>query len=282
MTNNEPQKYSETPNRVPGEDANRSDQSLNHDSMPLQQPSFQQPEQPQQPTYSQSAQDAFLEAEQAAAQYTGTEPQFGAGAVPNQHGPSAQGPQSPYSSPYDSPYGSAHGQPQNPPSYGQAYGQSQSSYGQQYGQSGAGVGTGTGDRDAADNPYAQNPYGQNPYGQNGYAQNGYQQFPPYGQSQYGQPQYGQPQYAYGYGLSSKSKIAAGLLGIFLGCFGVHNFYLGNTGKALAQLLLTVVGWIVVIGPAVAGLWGLVEGILIIASKPGSPWHRDANGYELQD
>ncbi|PJM73932.1 hypothetical protein CS006_01905 [Bifidobacterium primatium] len=167
--------------------------------------------------------------------------------MPNQHGPSAQGPQPPY----DSPYGSAYGQP----------------------------GAGAGDHDA-DNPYARNPYGQNPYGQNGYAQNGCQQFPPYGQSQYGQPQYGQsqygqpqygqPQYAYGYGLSSKSKIAAGLLGIFLGCFGVHNFYLGNTGKALAQLLLTVVGWIVVIGPAVAGLWGLVEGILIIASEPGSP------------
>ena len=35
---------------------------------------------------------------------------------------------------------------------------------------------------------------------------------------------------------AKSKIAAGLLGIFLGTFGVHNFYLGNTGKAVAQLL----------------------------------------------
>lgn len=37
----------------------------------------------------------------------------------------------------------------------------------------------------------------------------------------------------------KSKIAAGLLGIFLGTFGVHNFYLGYTGKALAQLLISV-------------------------------------------
>lgn len=36
-------------------------------------------------------------------------------------------------------------------------------------------------------------------------------------------------------LTPKSKIAAGLLGIFLGCFGVHNFYLGYTGKAVAQL-----------------------------------------------
>ena len=38
---------------------------------------------------------------------------------------------------------------------------------------------------------------------------------------------------------SKSKIAAGLLGIFLGAFGVHNFYLGYTSKAVGQLLLTL-------------------------------------------
>ena len=28
------------------------------------------------------------------------------------------------------------------------------------------------------------------------------------------------------GVTYKSKVAAGLLGIFLGCFGVHNFYIG--------------------------------------------------------
>lgn len=39
--------------------------------------------------------------------------------------------------------------------------------------------------------------------------------------------------------NAKSKIAAGLLGIFLGYFGVHNFYLGYTGKAVAQLLITL-------------------------------------------
>ena len=32
---------------------------------------------------------------------------------------------------------------------------------------------------------------------------------------------------------AKSKMAAGLLGIFLGGLGIHNFYLGYTGKALA-------------------------------------------------
>ena len=35
---------------------------------------------------------------------------------------------------------------------------------------------------------------------------------------------------------AKSKLVAGLLGIFLGTFGVHNFYLGYTGKAITQLV----------------------------------------------
>ena len=39
--------------------------------------------------------------------------------------------------------------------------------------------------------------------------------------------------------NAKSKLAAGLLGIFLGGIGVHNFYLGFTGKAVAQLLISV-------------------------------------------
>lgn len=77
----------------------------------------------------------------------------------------------------------------------------------------------------------------------------------------------------------KSKIAAGLLGIFLGSFGVHNFYLGYTGKAVGQLLLTLVGWILCgIGPIAAAIWGLVEGILILTGSI----NRDANGNMLAD
>src|SRR5512141_746971 len=43
------------------------------------------------------------------------------------------------------------------------------------------------------------------------------------------------------GQGQKSKIAAGLLGIFLGCFGVHRFYLGYTNIAIAQLILGLLG-----------------------------------------
>ncbi len=67
----------------------------------------------------------------------------------------------------------------------------------------------------------------------------------------------------------KSKIAAGILGIFLGGLGIHNFYLGYTGKAVLQLCLTILGWILAIPTfglgillsSAMGIWGLVEGIL---------------------
>ena len=84
--------------------------------------------------------------------------------------------------------------------------------------------------------------------------------------------------------NAKSKMAAGLLGIFLGQFGVHNFYLGYTGKAVTQLLLTIFGYILaifVVGifmVAAAGIWGLVEGIMILSGSINT----DANGIPLKD
>lgn len=75
---------------------------------------------------------------------------------------------------------------------------------------------------------------------------------------------------------AKSKIAAGLLGIFLGSFGVHNFYLGYTGKAVGQLLITVLscGFL----SFVSAIWGLVEGILILTGSINV----DAEGNYLID
>lgn len=62
----------------------------------------------------------------------------------------------------------------------------------------------------------------------------------------------------------KSKVAAGLFGIFLGCFGIHNFYLGYIGKGIAQLLITflscgLLSWVTLI-------WSLIEGILILCGS----------------
>lgn len=64
--------------------------------------------------------------------------------------------------------------------------------------------------------------------------------------------------------NAKSKIAAGLLGIFLGAFGVHNFYLGYTGKAVAQLLITVLSCGIL--SWASAIWGLVEGIMILTGS----------------
>jgi TM2 domain-containing membrane protein YozV len=91
-----------------------------------------------------------------------------------------------------------------------------------------------------------------------------------------QPPYPQPG-GYGYAAppppppppipGQKSKLAAGLLGIFLGGFGIHNFYLGFPGRGVAQLLLTLVGWILLgLGPLIAWIWGLIEGITILCSN----------------
>lgn len=75
---------------------------------------------------------------------------------------------------------------------------------------------------------------------------------------------------------AKSKMAAGLLGIFLGGLGVHNFYLGYTGKAVAQLLISLLscGFLAFI----SSIWGLIEGILILTGSISV----DGNGNPLRD
>ena len=89
----------------------------------------------------------------------------------------------------------------------------------------------------------------------------------------------------------KSKIAAGLLGIFLGSLGIHNFYLGYTSRALIQLLVTLLAPIAtalltcglgaplgLLAAAGMGVWGLVEGILILTGSI----NQDAGGRPLKD
>jgi len=83
-------------------------------------------------------------------------------------------------------------------------------------------------------------------------------------------------YAFAPPPTAKSKLAAGLLGILLGAFGVHNFYMGFTGKAVAQLLITVLSC-GILSP-VSAIWGLVEGIMILTS----PDPRDAAGQPMRD
>ena len=76
--------------------------------------------------------------------------------------------------------------------------------------------------------------------------------------------------------NAKSKLVAGLLGILVGSLGIHNFYLGYTKRAVAQLLITVLscGSLSV----VSAIWGLVEGIFYLIGHGG--YTTDANGIEL--
>ena len=79
--------------------------------------------------------------------------------------------------------------------------------------------------------------------------------------------------------SGKSKVAAGILALFLGGFGIHNFYLGYTGKALFQLLGTLLSCGILALPIF--IWSFVEGILILVARPGEPpWGVDASGMPL--
>ena len=106
-------------------------------------------------------------------------------------------------------------------------------------------------------------------------QQGYQQ-PGYPQQQQGYPQ----QQGYGIipGVEQKSKLVAGILGILLGSLGIHNFYLGNNKIALIQLLVSVVSF-GLLAPFM-GIWGLIEGILILIGHEN--YRTDAKGIPLKE
>ncbi len=79
------------------------------------------------------------------------------------------------------------------------------------------------------------------------------------------------QYAETGPLSHRSKLAAGLLGIFLGGLGVHRFYLGYTAIGVVQLILTICTC------GASSVWGLIEGILCLTGHI-----RDVDGRPLRD
>ena len=146
-----------------------------------------------------------------------------------------QQPAQPYAQqPYAAPFGAAQG-------YGQPYGQAQQPYGQQ--------------------PYAQQPFGapQQPFGAPQQPFGAPQQ--PYGDAPYTPPSYAQP-------VVTKDHVAAGLLAIFLGVFGVHKFYLGYNTSGFIMLAVTILGSIFTLGLAAGVMWviALIEGIIYLAKS----------------
>ncbi|HUU68555.1 MAG TPA: TM2 domain-containing protein [Planctomycetota bacterium] len=73
--------------------------------------------------------------------------------------------------------------------------------------------------------------------------------------------------------NAKSKLVAGLLGIFVGWAGVHRFYLGYTGIGVIQIIATLCSF------GLAGLWGFIEGILILCDTGITT---DAQGRPLKE
>jgi len=66
-----------------------------------------------------------------------------------------------------------------------------------------------------------------------------------------------------YDANRKSTGVAYLLWFFLGGFGAHRFYLGQTGTAVTQLLLLLLGWIpMFVGWIALGIWLFVDLFLI--------------------
>ena len=67
-------------------------------------------------------------------------------------------------------------------------------------------------------------------------------------------------------IRQKDHVAAGLLAIFLGMFGVHKFYLGCNNAGFIMLAVSIIGGIVTIGLAAAVIWliAIIEGIIYLA------------------
>ena len=72
--------------------------------------------------------------------------------------------------------------------------------------------------------------------------------------------------------NSRSRIVAGLLGIFFGGIGIHNFYLGFTNRAIIQIVVSIFTC------GIGSIWGFVEGIMILCGSINV----DADGVPLVD
>jgi TM2 domain-containing membrane protein YozV len=70
--------------------------------------------------------------------------------------------------------------------------------------------------------------------------------------------------------SSRNRWLAGALGVLLGEFGVHRFYLGYVGIGVIQIVVTLATC------GIGGLWGFIEGILCFCGAM-----RDVDGRMLR-
>jgi len=69
-------------------------------------------------------------------------------------------------------------------------------------------------------------------------------------------------------LRQKDHVAAGLLAIFLGVFGVHKFYLGCNQAGFIMLAVSIIGGIFTLGlaAAVIEVISLIEGVIYLTKS----------------
>lgn len=81
------------------------------------------------------------------------------------------------------------------------------------------------------------------------------------------------------GYQPKQKLVAALLGIFLGSFGIHRFYLGYNTIGAIQLALGLIGIFTCGGTTVvSGVWGIIDAVMILTGS----LRTDAQGVPLRD
>ena len=68
----------------------------------------------------------------------------------------------------------------------------------------------------------------------------------------------------------KSRGVYIILGLFFGLLGIHNFYAGYNGRAIAQLLITVFTFWLIAPLVIVGIWVLVEIITVNKDARGNP------------
>ena len=66
----------------------------------------------------------------------------------------------------------------------------------------------------------------------------------------------------------KNRVVYILLALFLGSFGIHNFYAGYIGRGLAQLLITLFLFWLIVPLLAVWIWVIVEMIVIDKDAKG--------------
>jgi TM2 domain-containing membrane protein YozV len=71
------------------------------------------------------------------------------------------------------------------------------------------------------------------------------------------PGYGYPPQGYPNAAASDKRVVAGILGILLGAWGVHRFYLNDVGGGILRIVITLATC------GIGGVIGLIEGIIYL-------------------